>query len=193
MSFPTFVGATTVFASSISYPSGIQAGDLLLFFGSYGTWTTKVSGLVQLTTVSSYKFADGTETGSISMGVGAAWGIVVLRNAATPEATEATGTLDTPNPPSLTPTGGVIDRMWVIWGQATTSANFSSPTVPSGFTLGAAATNGAISGYKTDTVATLDPAAFGDSDANTSGTNAVTLAAAFSFTGFNSLLFGSNF
>lgn len=171
MAFPA-VGAQvdTDFALSVTSMSVLQvatvdAGDLLLNFvevRNSGTWTPPTGwtefvaqvggggGVGELTGF--YKIADGTEDGTsptytASTGTSAAWQAMRVTNwhgTTPPEATTASGDSSSANPPSLTPSWGADDTLWLaVAGHAAVSAAAftAAPTNYLGF-----ANNGASSG-----------------------------------------------
>ncbi len=117
----------------ISLPSGIVDGDLLLAFyhstaDSTSVWpagwifvASRQQGGSGMQTEIRYRDADGTEGSTITVTSPApegATGHAVYRidthdPANPPEATLADGSTVSPNPPSLTPTGGVLDYLWI--------------------------------------------------------------------------------
>lgn len=161
---------------TLNLPSGIQPGDLLIAVLHYGVtgatitwpggWTAITGGAVEATTggaqgiASAYRKADGTEGASISVTSGINERICYqtyrISNAADPavQAPEAASTANAasasvPDPPSLTPTGGAKDYLWLAAGgrsraTADTSnditagpTNYSSQQIDTNTTLGA--------------------------------------------------------
>jgi hypothetical protein len=150
---------------TLNLPSGIASGDLLIAMlsGYIGSGTTPVdiswpsgwteffeqdasTGSLHLAVAGAYRKADGTEGASITvttnLSVRAAHNAYRITGAADPavQPPEAAGTSDTAtgtgiDPPSLTPTGGAKDYLWLAvagWRRTGVSAttdptNYSSP------------------------------------------------------------------
>ena len=140
-----------VTSHTVSMPSGIEVGDLLIavFSTSSATAVSDSAGFTTLITSGSggvtrvyYKVADGSEAGSVTFTtVGAAESThAVLRitgaedpGTQAPEAASASGStdVDAMNPPSLTPTGGRKNYLWlsiVAFEQPPAVTGFSVPS-----------------------------------------------------------------
>lgn len=137
---PSSVGAVNT-SHTVTLTGSIAAGNLLIIGFSYaitantvtwpGGWTAIPSGANEQTSGSSeglasaYRWADGTEGASISVGTSVGtrsasicWRITGAMNPATqaPEALTAIGVNGQADPPSLTPTGGAKDYLWLAIG-----------------------------------------------------------------------------
>ncbi|MGI9028164.1 MAG: hypothetical protein ACR2FM_05000 [Candidatus Saccharimonadales bacterium] len=189
MAFPVFgTQVDTDFAASVtsmavSLPASISSGDLLLAFSEVrnaGTWT-EPSGWTELDAqlggssvgelTVHYKIADGTEgttaTWTASAGTTAAWHTVKItgwHGTTVPEVTKSSGDFSTqPNPPSLTPSWGSADTLWVEVAGNTATANLTTggSTGYSGYALNIASSGGAqcnlASAYRQVAAATEDP------------------------------------
>jgi len=156
MAFPVLetTATTTGFVADstpdINLPSGIQADDLLiiLFRTGSGSGASPPSGWTELTesldsgdgTTISYKWADGTESGTVAFSTvsarftGIAFRISGAENPGTqpPEfSTITTGSDAAPNSGSRTPTGGAKDYLWlslVAWASGPAVTNRTPPT-----------------------------------------------------------------
>lgn len=144
-------GNTT--SHTVLLPGSIQAGDLLIaMFGTDGTptvtfpggWTTIFSqsnGFNKL--VVAYRFADGSEGGSISVTTssseGSAHTVYQVRNHDSgnpPEvAAVSDGSSTNPNPGSLSPSGGAKDYLWLAV-QANDDGTRSVSSYPSSYSGG---------------------------------------------------------
>lgn len=139
MSFPTVAAvnggnqvAADVTSHTVNLPASIAANDLLLgFFTSDGdpviTWPGDWTLLFETVTGTAarfscyYKIASGSEGASITVttdvnekSAHTTYRIGVGSFTGTPEAgTSATGTSTTPNPPSLSPSWGANDALWI--------------------------------------------------------------------------------
>lgn len=139
MAFPTIQATnesstnTAGTSHTVSLPTGITAGDLLIVFFAIGStaatvnaltgWTELVDAGVANGTVILCRTADGTEGASIILTTSAStrdasisYRISDAENVATrtPElSTVATGTSTAPNPTTCTPTGGAKDYLWI--------------------------------------------------------------------------------
>jgi hypothetical protein len=210
MTYPTLISATPVTyatGTTVAYPA-TTAGHLMALFtiGTYNTgepgWTIinqVFSGAFYLTL--SVKVATGSESGSLTL-AGSCYGrsmFTINVGTATPlpdaNSTYTTGA-DTPDPPSLTPSFGADDCVWIVYGFQ--SANFTSGTIPTGgwnlLTSDGTGTSKVVIAYRLVNTGTYDPSAFNDSDAGTG--NAYAMTAAFRFSDLvaaNPLFFGSNF
>jgi len=125
--------ATAVTSHDVSLPSGIQAGDLLLVvFGSYVvTAITTPSGWSKIGDTDAYstyiqmaqfyKIADGEEGATVAITTAGstkssavAYRITGFDSATAPEkGTAATSVNTTPNPPSVSPTWGSDDNLFI--------------------------------------------------------------------------------
>lgn len=144
----------------LNMPPAVVAGDLLIVFmdfqitaKSVTSWPTGWSMLAQRTTGDSYaigiKTADGSEGGgTASFGLSAGSQMTYLTmsisgwSGTAPEATTATATSATPDPPSITPSWGSADDLII-------AAFFRNASI----TL-----NNGPSGYSTPLTATATPA-----------------------------------
>lgn len=173
MAFPSITAATaTGFATSVtsmavSLPASISAGDLLLAFvevRNAGTWT-KPTNWNDISTLSQagggsvgklngfYKIADGTEgataTWTASTGTTAVWQVYKVTSwhgTTPPEAVTASGDVSSANPPSVTPSWGADDTLWmaVAGHTAASAAAFTAaPTNYSNFVNSGASSGGA--------------------------------------------------
>lgn len=148
MTFPnpqsTTGGSNTSSTSQVvNMPAGVVAGDLLLVvFGFSGTTTVSLAGwsflsadnnTVQLSV--GYRVSDGTEGASQTFTLGTAsltvyniyrisgWGLIPEKGVA------ATGTSRFPNSPSLAPSWGAKDTLWIsAFAQDFNEAISVSPT-----------------------------------------------------------------
>jgi hypothetical protein len=199
MSFPTYVSGTSTWinTTTIAYPAGIQAGDMLLLIcpgvESFAGWTKVLNGTIDAWA----KYADGTESGNLSLGASRSLKFLLcirngdISNTSGSQYTSLTS-LDTPDPPSHTPASGA-DYLWIAHGFATNVNYFTSPSAPSGYTLGASE-NGQAVAWKQQNASSNDPGAFGDGDALTQIMYSSTFAIGYlAPTVFGSLFFGSNF
>jgi hypothetical protein len=162
----TDINITSTTSQALDLPTGITAGDLLVVTVQIATgipqtitwpsgWTqlySQVNGVV-VQGAAAYRVADGTEGSTVTITLSSNSGVqsVALRitghdSATAPQAgTATTGTTSTPNPPSLTPTGGAKDYLWIaccVSDAANVTAaptNYSNLTVPgSGSDIGTA-------------------------------------------------------
>jgi hypothetical protein len=129
------VPTTAATSHTVTYPSGIQAGDLLLMIADKGSTAATIAAITGWTELidenlanglyAAWKKADGTESGTFTVTTSAntRLSVIVYRisGAADPTVTPpqigstATGTSATPNPPSLSPTGGSKAYLWVAF------------------------------------------------------------------------------
>lgn len=156
----------------VTLPSGITAGDLLVVILDKGSTSATINALAGWTELLdeasanglyvAYRQADGSEGASITLTSSAstrsaqiAYRISGAENPATqaPQvATTATGTSATPDPPSITPTGGAKDYLFIAfagmageeadddsWGN--TSPTSYTPSPPRQISCGVAGTN----------------------------------------------------
>lgn len=149
-----------VTSMAVTMPAAVDSGDLLLAFvevRTAGTWTppsgwtefvAKLGGSSVGELTGFYKIADGAEDGgtatwTASTGTSAIWQVIRVtgwHGTTPPEAASASGDFTTnPDPPTLTPSWGAADTLWLeIAGNTATAA----------LTTGAS-TN--YSGYQDDT------------------------------------------
>ena len=128
----------------IPLPTGIAAGDLILFviakgtpavtnatFNAHGDYTELLDEAVSCGLAVLYRWADGTETNPTLVSstnirtATVAYRISGAENPATqaPEiGTTATGTSVNPNPPALSPTGGSKDYLFICFWDSGTGA-----------------------------------------------------------------------
>jgi hypothetical protein len=180
MAFPTYESVTdTGFASSvtsmpINMPATVNSGDLLIALSSTRnapTWT-KPSGWNDISTIAQagggsvgklsgfYKIADGTEGGTTptwtASGVTtAAWITIRIsgwHGTTPPEATTASGDATNANPPSLTPSWGADNTLWLaIASNSATGETTGFTAAPTNYLN--LHSNGASSGGSTCNVA----------------------------------------
>jgi len=189
MAFPVLSSATdtdfafTVTSMAVNLPASISSGDLLVAFSELrnsGTWTvpsgwTEAAAQLGGASVGEltffYKIADGTEgstaTWTAGTGSSAAWQtykITGWHGTTPPEAATTSGDYSTqPNPPSLTPSWGAADTLWVEVAGNTATVNLTTGASISysGYTLNTASGGGAqcqvSSAYRENNTATEDP------------------------------------
>lgn len=180
MAFPAYQSATdtdfatSVTSMSVNMPATVNAGDLLIALvevRTAGTWT-KPDGWTEISTVSQlggssvgkldgfYKIADGTEDGgtaswTASTGTSAAW--VVLRitswhGTTPPEGATAAGDATNANPPTLSPSWGSDENLFIaVAGNAATGETTGFTAAPTNYTN--LHSNGASTGGATCNVA----------------------------------------
>jgi hypothetical protein len=192
MAFPTLVSSTggifttsnsLTFAPSLGFTA--NANDLIVVAVSeddatggnshtYSGGYTKLydSGTIGSFSVSlAYYVAAGGETGvpTITAINADHWAILIWRitGGGTPEETHATGVSTTPNPPTLTPSGGSSDYLWLAgYGVDTGSTQRTNTADPAGYTniieSREVSTSGAQirGGSRTNTAASEDPGSF---------------------------------
>jgi len=192
--FPVVVDITTGYgygsSGSFLMPAGVTAGErLLALFAEESNHTISApSGWTQLFSVSGggfagfYKVSDGSETGAISidMGANAYYAYITYRIAGrigTPTASSVWtgGENDAPNPPSLDPGVGAQDILWFAVTGRNRYSYTAGPTYYLRFTTRLAATNGNLAAaHRYRNASSEDPGTF------TTSTNwypyAVTLA-----------------
>ena len=191
MAFPTVAaigsprntGGTSTTSHPVPYPTGITAGQLLLCIAGIDgvTGTPAISGFTVLinTTGSSerlwvaYKIATGSESGNATLTTASEqvtaeiWRITNWHGTTPPEATATTGaTSANGNPPSLTPSWGSEDTLWV----ATVAVNGGPDPLtayPTGFTdnqnnfsTGGSGAAGHGRATRNEAIATKDPGTF---------------------------------
>jgi hypothetical protein len=170
---------------SVSLPSGIQSGDLLivLFNSNSASAVNQPSGWTEFLTRSSgpwiskgyYRKADGTEGSTLTITTTAGTSSVHISYRITGAADPAVqapeqanvgegGSAATLNPPSLTPTGGPKDLLWIAVGfhnSANTGAVNAAPTNYG--TLQASTVSGTVgigSAHRALNASTEDPGTF---------------------------------
>src|SRR6185312_8945180 len=126
--------ASSVTSMAVSMPASVASGDRLVAFVSVrnsGTWSTIPTGWSQLKQQTGggsasqltifEKIADGTEGGTTatwiaSLATTAIWQVIDITGAHASSASEVTSTsgdASAANPPSLTPTWGADDTLWI--------------------------------------------------------------------------------
>lgn len=165
-----FTGGTATF----TYPSGVQSGDLIIALlgvdDNFRIQSGGPSGFTSLTSVLGagagegkawYRFASGGESGNFSFALpgggvqGGGTATVRISNTTTaPQVATAGGA----NPPSLTPSWGSADTLWL----AGLIQRFGSITgYPSGYS--GAGTDSAALAWRVNRAASEDPGAFSTS------------------------------
>lgn len=212
MAFPSTAAAptATAFATSVTsmpvnMPSSIASGDLLIAFvhvRNAGTWTLP-SGWTDISTLSQggggtvgklngfYKIAAGTESGTTptwtsSIGTTGEWQtyrVTGWHGTTPPEATTTNGDASAANPPSLTPSWGADDTLWIALAghsAGSTAAWSAGPSSYSGFQINGASSGGSAvsiaSAYRQLNASSEDPGAYTVSGSNrfwSSGTIAI--------------------
>jgi len=153
MAFPVVSTKNTFTSAGVSatqhtltYPTGIQAGDLLIMFAALdganvtATWsgpsytrivaqTSGGAGSQSLDTA--YKIASGSESGTFLLDLSASeqlicyhWRITGWHGTTPPEGTPSSGNDANPDAPSETPSWGAGDTLWVAFA-ATNNGNLS--------------------------------------------------------------------
>jgi len=193
--FPVVVDITTGwgYGSSGSFlmPAGVTAGECLLaLFAEQSNHTISApSGWTQLFSVSGngfagfYKVSDGSETGAISidMGANSYYAYITYRIAGrigTPTASSVWtgGENDAPNPPSLDPGVGAQDILWFAVTGRNRYSYTAGPTYYLRFTTRLAATNGNLAAaHRYRNASSEDPGTF------TTSTNWYPLAVTLAF------------
>lgn len=230
MAFPSAnTPVATAFASSVTsmavnMPTTVSSGDRLIAVVSVrnsGTWNTIPTGFTQLKqqlgggsaeqlTIFE-KIADGTEGGTkktwiTSAATTAIWQVIRVTGAHASTASEVastSGDATAANPPSLTPTGGALDYLWlVVAGHAAISAAAftAAPTNYSGFLNSGASSGGAAVSVATASrqlnASSEDPGAFTAGGSNrfwSAATIAIYPAAASGSTGQVKVYDGTTF
>jgi hypothetical protein len=124
--------STDTTTHTVSLPTGVSGGDLLIVFFACDAnetvtwptadgWSSIFHQTNNVTLDIGYKIADGTEgstitvsTGSIEQSAHISYRITGYDSDRAPEvSTGATGNSTAPNPDSLTPTGGAKDYLWI--------------------------------------------------------------------------------
>lgn len=158
MAFPTVAGkgaqyntaGTNAISHAVEYPAGISSGDLLVLFvhvdGSGSIiWPAGFTELYQTAASgnshrsgAAYRIANGMESGDATVvtaseqATARIWRITDWHGTTPPEVgTAATGSSANPDPPSLTPSWGAADTLWI----ATCGVNGGpgSTSYPSGY------------------------------------------------------------
>lgn len=195
MAFPTLTStAATGFAFSVTsfpltMPASIASGDLLIAIVEIriGTTWTAPSGWTAISTIAQaggggvgqlngwYKIAAGTESGTTPT-----WTTVNATSAqahvhrvtgwhgtTAPEATTSSGDSSAANPPSLTPSWGADDTLWLAIGGHTAQSTApwtAAPSGYSGFDLDSASSGGGVaaiaSSWRNNNATSEDPGAF---------------------------------
>lgn len=153
MAFPAVAGTNTsspgssTTTHSVSLPASIAAGDLLVvYFGGWGggtlTWPAGWTPLFDTSNgtaarlAAAYRFADGSEGGSISVtsstsirSAHISYRITGAHSSTAPVVgTATTGTSAAGDPPSLSPAGGAKDYLWLAGvGFGSTTAASAAP------------------------------------------------------------------
>lgn len=132
----TSVEVSDITSHTVNYPTGISSGDLLIaiftadsnpvitFPGGWTTFFNKVeAGTSNTRTAAAWLDAAGTETGTFtvttSTAQASAHNVYRISGAANPStqppegSSGASGLSSTPNPDSLTPTGGTKKYLWI--------------------------------------------------------------------------------
>lgn len=149
--------ATSVTSMSVGMPATVSSGDLLIALvevRNAGTWT-KPTGWNDISTLSQaggssvgklngfYKIADGSEGGgsaswTASTGTSAQWQVLPITNwqgTTPPEAVSASGDATSANPPSLTPSWGADNTLWIaVAGNAATGETTGFTAAPTNYT-----------------------------------------------------------
>lgn len=204
MAFPTIEDVTESFnavASTnliVSMPAVVNAGDLLLLLispdGSAAAgisatgWTSKLSNAFSSSARIDVqcKIADGSEAGgtvTFTCSSSKAFSAQLYRisgwygNLGGVEVSSAVGaTTASPDPPSLTPSAGALDYLWIATCVSSSSRNLSG--IPTNYTNGLKTTDGSttviFSARRFLNAASEDPGTF--SLAGSSTTNAATIA-----------------
>ncbi len=132
------VEATSVTAHTVTMPSGIVSGNLIIIMFAYGasnvefTWPTGFTEMFKRETqafaksAASYKQSDGTEGASLTVTTNVSvksahntYRISGHEDPATqaPESNDFHGVFQ-PDPPNLIPTGGAKDYLWLAWASS---------------------------------------------------------------------------
>lgn len=141
-------GANTT-SHTLNYPSGVASGDLVVAHAVFDaspsvTWASGWNSLYSAAHSGSsignevhWREADGTEGASITVTTGASeadsWEMFRVTGAEDPDtqapelaAFDSTSDSTTPDPPSLTPTGGAKDYLWLVFaGNDTGNQSYS--------------------------------------------------------------------
>jgi hypothetical protein len=187
--------SSSVTSMPVTMPATVDSGDLLLAFvhvRNAGTWT-KPSGWNDISTLSQngggsvgkldgfYKIADGTEDGTTptwtaSSLTTAEWHVIRVtgwHGTTPPEALTSSGDSSAADSPSVTPSWGLLDTLWLsIAGHsaATDVAWSAGPSGYSGFQCDGVSAGGSsvsiASAYKESTSTSENPGAFTVSGSN---------------------------
>jgi hypothetical protein len=166
--------ATVATSHSVNLPSSIVSGDLLLIFFRFNTacnatitgWTrfSSVANTVQWAAFS--RLADGSEGATVTVATDV--GVSIRANAYrvnkqgsnTPEVATATGTSAAPDAPSLSPSWGAGNTLWI----AGMASNSTWTTDPANYTNGQSTASPLCRTCERDLIATSEnPAAFATS------------------------------
>lgn len=147
MAFPVVAATNTstvdtvTTSHTVALPAGIASGDLLIvLFATENLTLTWPSGWTSFLDVNNggklaaaYRVANGSEGASISVTTNFGWKSAhtsyrISGYQGVPEATTATGSSSSPNPPSLTPAWGQAETLWLV---ACAGQALSAPTVES--------------------------------------------------------------
>ncbi len=166
-------------SQSVTLPSGIQAGDLLIIVFVSGSGTISASGWSTLFNepdssssirlVVFYKTAAGSDTATISNSSGRVAAYTTYRisgHQGVPEAQTTTGTSTTPDPPSLSPSWGLAKTLWIAAAGRLSSGVASG--YPDNYTGGMSEVGaqppivflGVSSAHRENEVASEDPGSF---------------------------------
>ncbi len=129
MTFPVVAATNTSSDTSgtnhtVNLPTGITAGDrLVVFFGAAGVDGTFPTGWTKLGGTYldvAWRVADGTEGATITVTTPSSTGTghvsYRVTGAGAVESANVNGSGTAPNPPSLTPSGGAKDYLWLVAG-----------------------------------------------------------------------------
>lgn len=192
-SIPTVTNfASSVTSMAVTMPDQVISGDLLIAFShlrNSGTWTEPTDwteldaqlggGSVGELTVH-YKISDGsegaTETWTAGTGSTATWLVIKVANwdgTSAPEVSKTSGDVSAADPPSLTPSWGSADTLWIAaagHSAATNAAWSAGPSGYSDFTISGVSAGGASTSLATATLQTTasseDPGAYTVSGSN---------------------------
>lgn len=181
MAFPTAgtpvatAFSTSVTSMPVTMPATVNSGDLLISLvevRNAGTWT-KPTGWNDIATISQagggsvgklngfYKISDGTEAGTTptwtaSVSTTGEWQTIRVTSwhgTTPPEATTASGDGTNANPPSLTPSWGSADTLWIaVAGNSATGDTTGFTAAPTNY--GSLQSYGTSSGGSTCNIAT---------------------------------------
>lgn len=181
---------TSVTSMPVKMPSAVNSGDLLIALvhvRNAGTWSTVPTGWSTISTLSQagggsvgkldgfYKIADGSEeettpTWIASTGTTSVFTVIHKRDwhgTTPPEATTASGDSSSANPPSLTPSWGSAEDIWIVVAghSASSAAAFTAaPTDYGNFQNDGASSGGAAvslaTAERTLTASSEDPGTF---------------------------------
>lgn len=151
----TYSNAVAATSHPVDLPSGITAGDLLLvFFSSHNTasvttpsgWTALISKINSDAFYVFAKIADGSEGSTVSVVIpstrvaaAVSYRITGARNGVTSSEIAVSSAVDastaTPDPPSLTPSWGSSENLWIAL-TFTIDATFTFSSYPTNYSLG---------------------------------------------------------